>query len=108
MKNMNFSNMMKQAEEMQKKMQELQSETEKKEVIGDAGAGMVQVRMNGKHKVLQITIDPTALTEDKEVLEDLIASACNDAVLKNEKNQQESLSSLTGGLGLPANFKLPF
>ena len=75
---------------------------------GEAGAGMVQVVMTGRHDVRRVTIDPSLLSEDREMLEDLVAAAVNDAVRKVERTVQERMSGLTAGLGLPGGLKLPF
>jgi DNA-binding YbaB/EbfC family protein len=77
------------------------------EVEGESGAGLVKVMMNGRHEVRRVNIDPSLLSEDKEVLEDLIAAACNDAVRKVAAEQQEKMSGMATGLGLPLD-KLPF
>ncbi len=98
---------MKQAQQMQARMQEVQQEIAKLEVHGESGAGLVQVVMNGRHEVKRVTIDPSLMDEAKDVLEDLIAAACNDAVHKAEAAQQEKMSSMAAGLGLPLD-KLPF
>jgi len=78
------------------------------EVEGEAGAGMVKVVMTGRHDVKRVSLDPALLAEDKDVLEDLVAAAVNDAVRKVEAATQEKMSGLSAGLGLPAGFKLPF
>jgi len=103
-----LGNMMRQAQKMQADMQKVQEELANTEVIGEAGAGMVKVTMNGKHDVRRVEIDPGLLQEDKEMLEDLIAAAVNDAVRRVDKMSQERMASMTAGLGLPAGFKLPF
>ena len=100
--------MMKQAQEMQGKMQKMQEEVQSIEVKGESGAGMVEVVMTGRHDVRNVTIDPSLLTEDKEILEDLLAAAVNDAVRKIESKNSEMMSGLTAGMGLPAGFKMPF
>ena len=100
--------MMKQAQQMQEKMAEMQQELAKKEVIGEAGAGMVKVTMNGRHDVSNVSIDQTLMKEDKEMLEDLLAAAVNDAVRRVEEANKALISSLTGGIELPAGFKMPF
>ncbi|MBL4782278.1 MAG: YbaB/EbfC family nucleoid-associated protein [Porticoccaceae bacterium] len=105
---MKLDDMMKQAQEMQGKMQKLQEEVQKTEVKGESGAGMVEVLMTGRHDVRKVTIDPSLLTEDKEILEDLLAAAVNDAVRKVEAKSSEIMGGLTAGMGLPAGFKMPF
>lgn len=100
--------LMKQAQQMQEKMQQAQEDLARAEVIGEAGAGMVKVTMNGRHDVKRVQIDPDLLKEDKEMLEDLLAAAVNDAVRRVEEKNKEQLSSMAGGLGLPDGFKMPF
>jgi len=77
-------------------------------VTGEAGGGMVKVTMNGRHEVKRVQIEPTVIAEDREMLEDLIAAAANDAVHKVEARVQEKMASLTAGLQLPPGMKLPF
>lgn len=105
---MDINELMKQAQGMQQKMQEMQAEAVKAEVTGESGAGMVQVVMNGRHDVRKVTIDPSLLSEDKEFLEDLLAAAVNDAVRKVEEAQKEGMSKLTGGMQMPPGFQMPF
>ena len=100
--------MMKQAQQMQEKLQRIQDEIAGAEVIGQSGAGLVQVVMTGRHDVRKVTIDESLLTEQKEILEDLLAAAVNDAVRRAEQYQQERMSELTAGLPLPPGFKFPF
>jgi DNA-binding YbaB/EbfC family protein len=99
---------MKQAKEMQANMEKAQAELAATEVTGEAGGGMVKIRMTCKHEVHSVSIEDNLLGEDKDMLEDLIAAACNDANRKVERTVQAKLSSLTGGLALPAGMKLPF
>lgn len=103
-----ISDLMKQAQDMQAELQKAQEDLAKAEVVGEAGAGMVSVIMNGRHDVLRVSIDDSVLTEDKEVLEDLLAAAVNDAVRKIEVRNKEAMSGLASGLNLPPGFKLPF
>lgn len=103
-----MAGLMKQAQQMQEKMQKMQEELANAEVTGQSGAGLVSVVMTGRHDVRRVTIDESLLTEDKEVLEDLIAAAVNDAVRKVEKNSQERMAGMTAGLNLPDGFKMPF
>ncbi len=103
-----LSDIMKQAQQMQANMQKMQEEIAKLEVTGQAGGGMVKVVMTGRHDVRRVEIDPTLMDEDKEMLEDLLAAAVNDAVRQVEQAVQEKMASLTGGLGLPPGMKLPF
>ena len=105
----NFGNLMKQAQEMQTKMQEMQDRLAEVDVQGSAGAGMVTVTMNGKGEMRGVKIDPSLFNgEDAEVVEDLIVAACNDAKAKAEIYSQEEMSKITGGLNLPPGMKLPF
>ncbi|MGI6409462.1 MAG: YbaB/EbfC family nucleoid-associated protein [Gammaproteobacteria bacterium] len=103
-----MAGLMKQAQMMQEKMQKMQEELANAEVTGEAGAGMVSVVMTGRHDVRRVSIDDSLLEEDKEILEDLIAAAVNDAVRKIEKNSQDSMASMTAGLQMPPGFKMPF
>ncbi len=103
-----LGNLMKQAQQMQAEMQKAQAELANLEVIGEAGGGMVRVTMTGRHDVRRVQIDDTLVGEDKEMLEDLIAAAVNDAVHRVETESQERMSKLTSGLNLPAGVKLPF
>jgi len=103
-----MAGLMKQAQEMQEKMQKMQEELMQAEVTGQAGAGLVSVVMNGRHDVKRVSLDDSLLQEDKEILEDLIAAAVNDAVRKIEANNQQKMASMTAGLPLPPGFKLPF
>lgn len=103
-----LNDMMAQVQEMQQKMQASQESLLKQEVNGEAGAGMVKVLMNGRHDVKGVTIDPDLLKEDKEMLEDLLAAAVNDAVRKVEQNNKAQMADLTAGINLPEGFKMPF
>ena len=103
-----LGDLMKQAQEMQEKVQQMQDEIAKSEVTGESGAGMVTIVMTGRHDVRSVTLDPDLMKEDKELLEDLLAAAVNDAVKKVEKNQQEKMSGLTSGIPMPPGFKFPF
>lgn len=100
--------LMKQAQEMQEKMQKLQEELANSEVTGQSGAGLVSIVMNGRHDVKRVTIDESLMKEEKEVLEDLIAAAVNDAVRRIEQATQQQMSDLTTGIQLPPGFKMPF
>lgn len=99
---------MQQAKEMQEKFERMQNDMQNSEVTGDAGAGMVKVTMTGRHDVRRVDIDPAVLSEDKALLEDLLAAAVNDAVRRVEAQQKEKMSELTGGLQMPPGFKFPF
>jgi DNA-binding YbaB/EbfC family protein len=103
-----LGNLMKQAQRMQESMQKAQAELAEMEVTGQAGGGMVSVIMTGRHDVKRVSIDDSLLQEDKEMLEDLLAAAVNDAVRKVESTTQEKMSGLTAGMGLPGGFKMPF
>lgn len=100
----NLNQLLKQAQQMQAKMQEAQNELTKMIVTGESGAGMVRVEMNGRHDVKRVSLDDNLLKEEKEVLEDLIAAAINDAVRKVEKVSREKLTNLTSGIQLPPGF----
>jgi len=99
---------MKQAQNMQAELQKAQEALAKAEVQGEAGAGLVSVVMTGRYDVKRVSIDDSVFSEDKEVLEDLLAAAVNDAVRKVEARNQDTMSGLASGLNLPAGFKLPF
>ena len=103
---MGLGNLMRQAQQMQENMRKLQDELARAEVTGEAGAGMVKITLSGKHQAHRVEIDPAALKEDKEFLEDLIAAAINDAAQKIEAMSQEKLRAATGGLNLPAGLNL--
>jgi len=102
-----LGDLMKQARAMQERIQQVQQELGSMEVTGESGAGLVAVRMNGRHEVRGVKIDPSLLAEDREVLEDLIAAACNDAVRRVAAQQQEKMAGMAAGLGLPLD-KMPF
>ncbi|MBE0483070.1 MAG: YbaB/EbfC family nucleoid-associated protein [Bacterioplanes sp.] len=103
-----MGNLMKQAQKMQEQMQRQQAELAEAEVQGESGAGLVKITMNGRHDVKRVEIDDSLMSEDKDMLEDLLAAAINDAVRKIEARNQEQMSKLTAGMGLPAGMKLPF
>ncbi|MCO4320203.1 YbaB/EbfC family nucleoid-associated protein [Aliidiomarina quisquiliarum] len=105
-----MGNMMKQAQQMQERMQQAQAEIASLEVTGEAGAGMVKITMYGNHNVKRVAIDPSLFgdEDDREMLEDLIAAATNDAVRRVEEASKEKMASVTGGMGLPPGFKMPF
>jgi DNA-binding YbaB/EbfC family protein len=102
-----IANLMKQAQKMQENMQKAQEELANLEVEGQSGAGAVKIVMTCKHDVKRVTIDPSVM-DDKEMLEDLIAAALNDANRRAEATSQERMGSLTAGLPLPPGMKLPF
>ncbi|MBK1690762.1 YbaB/EbfC family nucleoid-associated protein [Ectothiorhodospira mobilis] len=103
-----LGNLMKQAQKMQEDMAKAQEELAGMEVTGSAGGGMVSVTMTGKHAVRKVSIDPSLLEEDRDMLEDLMTAAMNDAVQKVEEMSREHLSNVTQGMGLPPGFKMPF
>lgn len=103
-----LGNLMKQAQAMQDNLRKAQEELAAVEVTGNAGGSMVSVSMTCRYDVRRVTIDPSLMQDDKEVLEDLIAAAVNDAVRKVEQTTQEKMAGLTAGMGLPPGMKLPF
>ena len=103
-----LAGLMKQAQAMQDNMKKMQEQLASVEVEGQAGAGMVKVIMTCKNDVKRVTIEPSLLGDDKDMLEDLVAAAFNDAVRKAEATSQEKMAGLTAGLPLPPGFKLPF
>ena len=103
-----MGNIMKQAQQMQENLQKAQNEIANLEVTGESGAGLVKIVMTGRHDVKRVVIDPSLMNDDKEMLEDLLAAAVNDANRHVEKTTQNRMSELTAGLGLPAGIKLPF
>jgi DNA-binding YbaB/EbfC family protein len=103
-----LGNLMKQAQLMQDNMKKLQGELAVTEVEGQSGSGMVKVIMTGRHEVKRVTIDPRLLAEEREMLEDLVAAAVNDATRRVEAMTQEKMAGVTAGLPLPPGMKLPF
>jgi nucleoid-associated protein EbfC len=104
----NMGQLMRQAQQMQENMQKAQAEIALIEVSGEAGGGMVKVIMNGKHEVRRVVIDPGLALDDREMLEDLIAAACNDAAQKVEAAVAQKMAGAMGGMKLPPGFKMPF
>ncbi len=104
----NIGNMMKQAQAVQQNMQKVQAEIAQLEVVGESGGGMVKVTMSGQHNVKRVQLEPAVVGEDREMLEDLIAVATNDAVKKVEAAVQAKMATAMGGLQLPPGFKMPF
>jgi nucleoid-associated protein EbfC len=104
----NIGNMMKQAQALQANMQKAQAEIAQLEITGESGGGMVRVTINGRHETRRVQIEPSAMTGDRELLEDLLAAAFNDAVHKLEAASQAKIAGLMGGLQLPPGLKLPF
>jgi DNA-binding YbaB/EbfC family protein len=105
---MDINKLMKQASQMQEKMQAMQEQAANAEVTGESGAGLIKVVMNGRHDVRSVSLDDSLMQESKEFLEDLLAAAVNDAVRKVEAQSKDAMSSMTGGIDLPPGFKLPF
>jgi|SRR6476661_8953966 len=103
-----LAGLMKQAQQMQDNMKKAQDELAQTEVEGQAGAGLVKIVMTCRHDVKRVSIDPSLLADDRDMLEDLVAAAMNDAVRRAETTTQEKMSGLTAGLPLPPGFKLPF
>ncbi|MGD8583649.1 MAG: YbaB/EbfC family nucleoid-associated protein [Gammaproteobacteria bacterium] len=103
-----MGNLMKQAQKMQEDMQKAQEEVANLEVEGQAGGGMVKVVMNGRHEIRKVELDDSLMQDDKEMIEDLLAAAVNDAVRRVEQQTQEKMAGVTSGLNLPGGMKLPF
>jgi len=103
-----LGNLMKQAQRMQEQMQRVQEELANMEVTGQSGGGMVSVVMTGRHDVKRVSIDESLMGDDKEMLEDLVAAAVNDAVRQLEQQSQEKMAGVTAGLNLPGGMKFPF
>lgn len=104
----NIGQLMKQAQMMQENMRRMQEQLSSLEVEGQSGAGLVKVVMTCKHDVKRVSIDPSLVGDDKEMLEDLVAAAFNDAARRVDETVTEKMSGMTAGLGLPPGFKLPF
>jgi DNA-binding YbaB/EbfC family protein len=100
--------LMKQAQEMQENMQKAQEELANMEVTGESGGGLVSVVMTGRHDVKRVSIDDSLMGDDKDMLEDLLAAAVNDAVRQVERTSQDKMSGMTAGMNLPGGMKLPF
>ena len=103
-----LANLMQQAQRFQESFQQTQDEIAATEFQAESGGGLVKIRMNGKRDVLKVEIDPSLLREEREVLEDLIAAAFNDGVRRVAKLKQEKMAALTGSLGIPPGFNMPF
>jgi DNA-binding YbaB/EbfC family protein len=103
-----LAGLMQQAQKMQENMKRLQDELAQLEVEGQAGAGMVKVVMTCKNQVRRVSIDPSLVGDDRDMLEDLVAAAFNDAVRRAEELTQQKMSSVTAGMPMPPGFKLPF
>lgn len=100
--------LMKQAQQMQERMQKMQEEIAQLEVTGESGAGLVKITLNGAHNCRRIDIDPSLMEDDKEMVEDLVAAAFNDAVRRADEMQKEKMASVTAGMQLPPGMKFPF
>jgi DNA-binding YbaB/EbfC family protein len=103
-----FNELMKQAKQMQENFQKAQQELQNQVVEGESGAGLVRVKMNGRHDVQSVHLADELMTEDKAVIEDLVAAAVNAAVRKVEEKNREALGNMTGGMKMPEGFKFPF
>jgi DNA-binding YbaB/EbfC family protein len=103
-----LASLMQQAQQMQENIKKAQEEVAAVEVHGESGAGLVRIVMNGKREALKVSIDDSLLQDDRDMLEDLVAAAINDAVHKIAKIKQEKMAGLASGMELPAGFKLPF
>ena len=106
----NLGNLMKQAQKMQENLQKAQQEIALLEITGESGGGLVKITLTGRHEARRVSIDDSLLTDDKDMLEDLVAAAINDAVRKVEQATQDKIAGMAGGIGLPlgGDFKLPF
>ena len=105
---MNIAKMMKQAQQMQEQFKEAQQNLVNQIVEGQSGAGLVSIKINGRHDVVGVSLDDSIMSEDKSFVEDLIAAAFNDAVRKLEDKSKETMGSMAGGFKLPEGFKFPF
>lgn len=103
-----LGNLMKQAQQMQEKMAQVQEEIAAMEVTGESGAGLVKVTINGSHSCRRVEVDPSLLEDDKDMLEDLVAAAFNDAARRVAEAQKEKMASASNGMSLPPGFKMPF
>ncbi|MEB4589929.1 YbaB/EbfC family nucleoid-associated protein [Candidatus Thiothrix sp. Deng01] len=103
-----LGNLMKQAQKMQENMQKAQEEIAAMEIAGQSGGGLVAVVINGKHECKRVTIDPSLFEDDKDMIEDLVTAAFNDAVHKVEEATRDRMSSVTAGMPMPPGFKMPF
>ena len=103
-----IGNLMKQAQQLQANMQKAQAEIAAMEVTGESGGGMVKVTINGRHEAKRVQIDPSVPMDDREMIEDLVAAAFNDAVHRLETTSLEKMAGLMGGMNLPPGLKLPF
>ena len=104
----NIGQLMRQAQQLQDRMQKAQEQVGAIEVTGESGGGMVKVVMNGRHEVRRVEIDPSVAASDREMLEDLVAAACNDAARRVGEAVQQHMAGAMGGMQLPPGMKLPF
>jgi DNA-binding YbaB/EbfC family protein len=104
----NLGQLMRQAQQLQANMQKAQEQLGSLEVTGESGGGMVKVTMNGRHEVRRVQIDPSVAGDDRELLEDLVAAACNDAARRVAEAVQQQMAGAMGGMQLPPGMKLPF
>lgn len=100
--------LMKQAQKMQEEMQKAQAEIAEMEVTGQSGGGLVKVTVNGRHECKRVAIDESLLEDDKDMLEDLVAAAINDAAVRVDETTKERMAGVTSGMQMPAGFKMPF
>ena len=103
-----LGNIMQQAQKMQEDLKRVQEELEMQQVLGESGGGLVKIIMTGKREARKVTIDPSLLGEDKDMLEDMVAAAINDAVNKVGKMKKEKMAEITAGLPIPPGFQMPF
>lgn len=103
-----LGNLMQQAQKMQEDLKKMQEELAAMQVVGESGGGLVQITMTGKREARKVVIDPSLMGDDRDMLEDLIAAAINDAVNKVGKMKKEKMSSVTAGMPLPPGFQMPF
>jgi DNA-binding YbaB/EbfC family protein len=103
-----LNHIMQQARKMQEQLQKAQEEQARQFTTGESGAGLVRVTMNGHHEVKKVELDPSLLSEEREVVEDLIAAAINATVRKIADNNRNSMAGMAAGMGLPPGFKMPF
>lgn len=103
-----LGNIMQQAQKMQEDLKKAQEELAMQQVLGESGGGLVTILMTGKREARKVTIDPSLVNEDKDMLEDLVAAAINDAVNKVSKMKKEKMASITAGLPIPPGFQMPF
>jgi nucleoid-associated protein EbfC len=103
-----LGNIMQQAQKMQEDLKRAQEELEMQQVLGESGGGLVKITMTGKREARKVTIDPSLVGEDKDMLEDMVAAAINDAVNKVGKMKKEKMAEITAGLPIPPGFQMPF